>query len=321
MSTHPNPGSGEQASHAIIPVRPATGPKTAPAIGTQASLGSPTTQKGRKLMNRMGRLRPHVAAIAAVLTGSAVFALAGPGQIASAQVAQPVATQDVPGVTVKYFYTNAVGGTDPTQNCMRGKTLLGGVVGSIWITSLCRVPDPAAGSGYYDYYNYAAGPGAWFMAVGGSGGYTYYADRLNVDAGYNVWYRYPWSNPADRQISVNGGSFESMGNFFLSHRLGFTLAVTTNDSFDHGIEQYVLGLVYQEATQHPWVAQSATQHLSYTHTVASGNAQFYQGLNQLNDGEIRHMDVQGQLDQQERLETEMSADQAAQQAAMDVPIN
>jgi hypothetical protein len=38
MSPHPDVSSGEHVPQAIVPIRPATGPKTAPATGTPANL-------------------------------------------------------------------------------------------------------------------------------------------------------------------------------------------------------------------------------------------------------------------------------------------
>jgi hypothetical protein len=38
MSVYPDVSSGEHVSQAIVPIRPATGPETAPATGTPANL-------------------------------------------------------------------------------------------------------------------------------------------------------------------------------------------------------------------------------------------------------------------------------------------
>src|SRR5262249_27277338 len=177
------------------------------------------------------------------------------------------AGSDQDGVNTRYYWpAYAIGGNDPQQNCLHGHNSYNGYE-SDWVTSLCRV-ERSDESGFYHYYNLAAGPGTWFMQEGQeahSDGTTwvYHLSRLSFDAGASIWCGYPTNNPRDLWISVtpNGESrnkYVPLHQYYLMHSWSAVLA-QLRDTIDRGVMLYVRGLVVKQATWHPWIAQSAQQ--------------------------------------------------------------
>jgi hypothetical protein len=132
MNTHTRL-TGEQAVQASVPVRPATGPKTARVSATPDGL----------LRRTLGIKVPSRRTLGGMaLFSLAILAVAGHGQPADAQAAQPAVAQDMPGVVTTWYYPEDWGSAEPNPNCEHGLNQLVSTVTSRWTTSLCRVGDP-----------------------------------------------------------------------------------------------------------------------------------------------------------------------------------
>jgi hypothetical protein len=113
------------------------------------------------------------------------------------------------------------------------------------------------------------------------GNRVYYTDRLNDENGSVIWYWYAKKVPGNLWISVTPtgqaqlSSFESLYDYIKAAPID-ALKAGINDRKERNIWLYVRGLVVQDATVHPGIADSATadqQHINdatATNVVALG---------------------------------------------------
>jgi hypothetical protein len=226
-----------------------------------------------------GRARRYLAVVAGLAT-VILLTLTGSGQ-ASAGTGHPQTRGDLSGVYSRYYFNPyTIGGTDPYANCMHEQTYVyegqAPVVIHDWVTAECRWPDQADGDGYYAYYNIHAGPANWFFKMNDDGNRVYYTDRLNDENGRVIWYWYAKNDLGNLWISVTPtgqaqlNPFESLYDYIKAAPID-ALKAGINDRKDRNVWLYVRGLVVQDATAHPWIADSASVDQQHINDATAAN--------------------------------------------------